>query len=220
MSDFSPPDDKPRTRRGRHIIRVRAGPEHDEDTEGAADLLDRVAAPRLRMIERDPRIRRAIAFAVNSGSHPGTDRNLGRALVLGLRACQLEAHAEGLGSMHRRMQNAFRKSSDPYVAQQRHEYTRHGAGQLEALLALGYCRRFGEPLSARLLRRWVIRVMPPIWRWPPRGVRPSELEEEFGRWVNQVRGRLKRMRRNLGPDELNTRADAAIERVAVFLRSP
>jgi hypothetical protein len=183
-----------------------------------ADLLDRITTQRLQIIGRDPRIKRAIASAANSGAQDGSDKNLRRALILGLRACHLEARPNALGSMHRQLQNAFRKSSDPRLAQQRHEYTRYGAGQLEALLALGYCRLFKAPLSARLLRPCVIGVLPPIWRWPPQGITPAELDEDFRSWLDQIRGRVKRMRQRLGSDELNARADTAIGRVVVFLQ--
>jgi hypothetical protein len=221
MSDFSPLDDKPRTRRERHIVRVRAGPELDEEIEGETDLLDRVAIPHfLRAIKRDPRRKEDVASLLRSVQGSKADPDLGVALVVGLRACQLKADPHHRIAAHRERQNAFRKSSDPRIALERHEYTAHAAGQLEALLALGYCRRLNMPgISARLLRPLARGVTLAIWRGPIRTGASTELEEEFRSWVDKVRSRVKRMRRNLGPDDLNTRADAAIERVVVFLQT-
>jgi hypothetical protein len=158
-------------RRERHIFRVCSARglngEPVEEIEGVADLLDRITTQRLRIIERDPRIKRAIASATSSGSQGGSGKNLRRALILGLRACQREACPNALGSMHRQLQNAFRKSSDPRLARQRHEYTRHGAGQLEGLLVSGYCQLFKASIVARILR---ITVITQIWRRPLREI--------------------------------------------------
>jgi hypothetical protein len=193
--------------------------EPDEDFANLPDLLERITTTRLHIIDRDPRVRRAVVFAVNSTSASGADRNLGRALILGLRACQIEARSPHRVSGHRRLQNAFRKSSDARLAQPRHEYTGHGAGQLEALLALGYCRGLNKPtIRTRLLRPWAAGFTPASWRGPRGATRPVELDEEFKSWVDKIRGRIKRMRRKLEGNELNARAVAAFDTVIVFLR--
>ena len=53
----------------------------------------------------------------------------------------------------------------------------------------------------------------------PSGTNPAELDVHFERWADKLRGRVKRMRRKLGSERLDALADAAFDRVDVFLRN-
>lgn len=143
------------------------------------------------------------------------------ALLVGVYACRSPGNAGLLRGAHGRLQYIYRLAPSPQIAQLRHETNeKHALGQLEALLVLGYCARLGVPqISKRLLRPFASRLVPRAALNHRLG--PTQVDEGFDKWIDEVRNRVNRMRPKLvdsGEASTAALAISAIQKVDVFLR--
>jgi hypothetical protein len=183
-------------------------------------LIDRILPLLPRLATEISLYRRwqAIRAPLNSNRLDRDERALSRALICALIANHAATHSAERAAAHRSLQNLVRKAPDDQSRQARHEYTgSHAPGQLEALLALGHCRRLN---ANRISERLLGPLVRPILRMQKaQSIRGAEADPGFDHWIDQVRHRLSRMRQTLGLPEVGARADAAIGQVDVFLRN-
>jgi hypothetical protein len=152
------------------------------------------------------------------------DRDLALALMVGVRACQMPVIGENLQTPHRHLQNLYRKSPSDETAQDRHEATSgHAPGQLQALLALGYCGSLGEPhISTRLLRPLAAHLVVRLRGKAEFGeLDPQEQKDSFNSWTDKIRHTVKRMRDKAPESDSNVdaRAMIAIQKMDALLKS-
>ena len=207
----------------RPTIRIGNGGGTGQAVDGLSehdDLVDRLR-PSLLMIARFVRMlpeARRILREVR-------DRDLALALMVGVRTCQTPIVGENLRAPHRQLQNLYRKSPSTAAAQERHEATRsHALGQLQALLALGYCGTLGVPHISKPLLRPLAAHLVERYRGKAEfaALDPQEQNAGFHAWADKVRQTVVRRRRKSPPEgdsSVDVRAMRAIQKVDVLLQS-
>lgn len=216
----------PRSRRERPQRYVVAVPPPGEQVTDEHILLKRVLA-RLRMtsieIGRFSKWSR-VNMAIRAVPLNGRPRTLPRSFIVALRACKAEARSPKRAEAYREKlrEAAMVRGAEgtDTVYQQLHDLTaHHGAGELESLLALGYCQALGANyVSKELLRPLAVAIVQASRPTPVTFVPPTGEMRAFGKWFDRIRKTVTRMRERIGARAVGARAEAAIDHMDAHLR--